>query len=88
MAKEKTLVTEVTALVTKGKALVIKRKAFFRNGPPIIDRQRALVIERKDLGDQRIVLGDKGDLKIWAKPNSSPQGIKLRARKFYYIYIL
>ena len=72
MAKEKTLVTEVTALVTKGKALVIKRKAFFRNGPPIIDRQRALVIER-------IVLGDKGDLKIWAKPNSSPQGIELRA---------
>ena len=84
MAKEKTLVTEVTALVTKGKALVIKRKAFFRNGPHIIDRQRALVIERKDLGD-------KGDLKIWAKPNSSPQGIELRAhraRKFYYIYIL
>ena len=58
MAKEKTL-------VTKRKALVIKRKAFFRNGPPIIDRQRALVIERKDLGDQRIVLGDKGDLKYW-----------------------
>ena len=65
MAKEKTLVTEVTALVTKGKALVIKRKAFFRNGPPIIDRQRTLVIKRKDLGDQRIVLGDKGDLKYW-----------------------
>ena len=51
--------------MAKGKALVIKRKAFFRNGPPIIDRQRALVIERKDLGDQRIVLGDKGDLKYW-----------------------